>query len=143
MEKFPMRNSEQSEEPVGGAKRMEGEKIAEKTASPEVMRKYLYNFGYTTPGRPKGTDLEEALEVFIIADSSEKALEWGKHLSDTYINRLRQETEDRGVYKGAEWVESEEELREGESPTDYSHIPIIRYGEAVDFREVFKERAKR
>lgn len=105
------------------------------------MPKYLYSFGYVTPGRPKGTDFEDSRSFFVVAEGREKALEWGKHLSDAYVNSIRQETEDPRVVKGAEWVESEEELREGK--TDYSNIPVVRYGEMKNLREVFKEREER
>lgn len=105
------------------------------------MPKYLYSFGYVTPGRPEGTDFEDSRSFFVAVDSKEKALEWGKHLSDAYINSVRQETEDTRVVKGAEWVESEEELRKGK--IDYSNTPVVRYGEAANLREIFKEHEER
>lgn len=107
------------------------------------MSKYLYTFGYTSPGRPQSSDFEDNHEFFIIADSKEKALEWGKHLSDTYIDSLRQETKDSRITKGAEWVKPEEQLREGEPPTDYSDTPVIRYGEVVNLLTIFKEQEER
>ncbi|MBI2075083.1 MAG: hypothetical protein HYT82_00250 [Candidatus Harrisonbacteria bacterium] len=143
-----MKNSERPEserpelkrpETVSGVKKTEGEKIVEKSASPEKMRKYLYSFAYTTPGRAKSSEQEERREVFIIADSSEKALEWGKHLSDAYVSSIRQETEDFRINKGAEWVESEEELRAHGPLEDYSEAPLLRYGEEANLRAFFKE----
>lgn len=101
------------------------------------MQKYLYSFGYVTPGRPKGTDFEDSRSFFVVAESREKALEWGKHLSDAYVSSVRQETEDPRVVKGAEWVEAEEELRKGR--TDYSNAPVVRYGEAVNLRMIFRD----
>lgn len=141
MEKLPRKNLERPEDLAGDAekiKKVTGEKTVEQNASPETLRKYLYNFAYTTPGRSKKSESEDLREIFIIADSREKALEWGKHLSDAYVEYLAKTTNEF-VGKGAEWIESEDELREHGPLEDYSEAPLLRYGEEADLSVLFKE----
>lgn len=60
------------------------------------MKKYLYVFGYETPqqtaaNRQNGWDDEDSQAVFIVANSENEALSWGREISETFVAQLFQD----------------------------------------------------
>jgi hypothetical protein len=101
---------------------------------------YLYIFGYRTPEQTIAASRDENAEessdaVFIQAASPELALEWGREISERYVQRL---FGDRPVdWKSmnfAHWVESEP--REEYPASILEAIPVVTYGNYPDFKHL-------
>ena len=62
------------------------------------MEKFLYIFGYETPGlvvtnERLHTDFEDSMAFFIITETKEQALEWGNKLAEKYLEALYAKTD--------------------------------------------------
>lgn len=74
--------------------------------------RYLYVFGYQTPGQMaremtnEWQDDQDSAALFIEASSSQEALEWGCQISEAFVKRLHQD--DKFSWKALEyphWIE--------------------------------------
>jgi len=100
--------------------------------------KYLYIFGYQTPeqlaGAAKDEHAEEASEaLFIEAQSAERALAWGREISEEYVHRLFEgQAVDWKSMHFAHWVENEPQT---EYPIDIlASLPVVSDGQYPDFQ---------
>ncbi|HEV3073461.1 MAG TPA: hypothetical protein VHB47_03495 [Thermoanaerobaculia bacterium] len=109
------------------------------------MTKYLYTFGYFTPAQwlsneAHGWDDESSMALLIVADSSEQALEWGRKLSEEFVERLFSASGWTSHVPGwrasrfAHWIEAAPEIV---SAVEGS-VPTIEYGRYLDFGELLK-----
>jgi hypothetical protein len=97
------------------------------------MPRYLYIFGYNTPGQIEaldkhGWDGEDSEAVFIEAESEQAALTWGQQISQQFVHRLYG---DRGLsWKPgdyAHWIESEPSSQF--TPDALRRLPVVPVGE--------------
>jgi ribosomal protein S18 acetylase RimI-like enzyme len=90
--------------------------------------KYLFRFGYETPELMQnndkfGWDDEDSDSVFVIADSEEGALEWGREIAERFVHTLFNDSTISWKERRYEhWIESDpEEIKRVEQ----SGIPIV------------------
>ena len=100
-----------------------------------MSRKYLYVFGYEDPDERRsnteaGTDFESSAAVFIVAESAERALEWGREISERFIRLLYNDDSISWKDEGfAAWIEHDPEQFLRGSSYDRSEIPVVRWGD--------------
>ncbi|MBI4135457.1 hypothetical protein HY477_01865 [Candidatus Uhrbacteria bacterium] len=128
------------------------------------MPKFLYIFGYETPGlaamnksmTAKGiySDCEDSEWFFIPADTKEQALEWGEKLADEYMKVLYNDpSATRQSHGSAGWIEERGPLVHWDEkiikmhPEEYAaavknvdNIPVIKVGEYPDIQKLVHER---
>jgi len=104
------------------------------------MDKFLYIFGYMTPTQhinnaSLGWDDEDSEAVWIIAETEEKALEWGREISRKFITILC------GQLVGywhennfANWIEQNGAAKYGAE--QLTRIPWVKYGEYPDIAKM-------
>jgi hypothetical protein len=101
-----------------------------------MMTRYLYRFGFLTPAQWRaneehGWDDESSSAVFILADSSDLALEWGRQISEQFVQSLFAADGWSGTPPSwiqssfAHWIEPSPEVMAALEGT----IPTVRYGE--------------
>jgi hypothetical protein len=99
------------------------------------MAKFLYIFWFVTPeaedyNRKHGTYDEFNRGVFIEADTEEKALEWGREVTEEYVKWLFKDNRSWKKKPFAHWIESKLD----DCDEDYlQKLPTIKYGEFPDF----------
>jgi hypothetical protein len=77
------------------------------------MSRFLYVFGYETPGQARantahGWDDEDSRALFIEAPSSEEALSWGRQVSEAFVAHLYGDAPVSWLADGyAHWIELE------------------------------------
>lgn len=124
------------------------------------MEKFLYIFGYETPGlaamnkrmTAKGiySDCEDSMCFFIMSDTKEKAREWGEKLADEYMKVLyNNPSATLQSHGGASWIEAMGPLASWDAesvrkyPEDYAEavkkaekIPVVQDGEYPDMQKL-------
>ena len=107
------------------------------------MRRYLYVFGYCTPGqwlanKEHGWDDEDSCAFFIEADSEEKALDWGRQVSELLVGRLFEK--DPRFNKTLSWKEAdfanwiEHKPLARFSGLALEMLPVVKVGEVPELR---------
>ncbi|MCP4545393.1 MAG: hypothetical protein GY835_02865 [bacterium] len=108
------------------------------------MRKYLYRFGFCTPGQwllneAHGWDDESSYAFFVVADTSESALSWGREISEAFIEYLfasanwQYEIPSWKTARFAHWIEEFPEAVF--SLEDLNKLPVVGDGQIPDFSE--------
>ena len=97
------------------------------------MPKYLFVFGFETPQQrannaKHGWDDEDSASVFILAESKEQALQWGREVAEGFVASLHKD--ERVSWKQenfAAWIE--EDFEERYQPDQLDRIPVVPVGE--------------
>jgi len=101
------------------------------------MPQYLYRFGYETPEQAasnaaNGLDDEDSEAVFIDAESSQQALEWGREISEHFIRQLYENSEISWLRRNfAHWIEEHPETKF--TADVLGSLLRVRYGQHPDF----------
>jgi len=109
-----------------------------------VSREYLYVFGYETPAQrdnnaAHGWDDEDSAALFIIAETAQRALEWGRTVSRRYVSALFNDG-------AASWDESrfaawlDHDYAANFSPDQLVAIPTVTYGEYPDIAGMLRSK---
>ena len=104
------------------------------------MKKYLFEFGYMTPRQLElnekfGWDDEDSQAIWIMADSEEGALEWGRSLAEVFLRLLfNDDTVSWQRMNFAHWVTSEDQTED--DPARLTAIPLVNYGEFPDWEKL-------
>jgi hypothetical protein len=105
--------------------------------------RFLFRFGYCTPAQwtaneADGWDDEDAMALWILAESEQAALDWGRELAERFTRQLFERSTWEGeipswkASRFAHWIEkSEDELRAMES----FKLRTVRVGDVPDFSE--------
>ena len=108
------------------------------------MNKYLYIFGYETPTQRENNvtyewDDEDSAALFIMAETAQQALEWGRAVSKRYVGVLfngRAESWDENRF--AAWVDHD--YTANFSPDQLKAVPTVKYGEYPDIAEMLRSK---
>ncbi len=101
------------------------------------MPRYLYIFAFQTPEQLQSADPgnfaeESSAAVFIDAESAEKALEWGRKISEAFVSSLS--TGPQPLWspdRFDNWIEAQPQ---SEYPPDIlTQLPAVAYGVLPDF----------
>jgi len=109
------------------------------------MQPFLYRFGYSTPEQWRqndkhGWDDESSAALWILADSSERALEWGDAVAEKFTEDLF--AKDGGFqvvpsWKSAGFASWIEENPAGDfSDSDLAKIPTVKLGVHPRFSDI-------
>jgi hypothetical protein len=107
-----------------------------------MAKEYLYIFGYEDPSErqansERGTDYESSEAIRIIAENQAEALDWGKEISESFIQYLF--GNDQISWKNerfAAWIEINPDhyLRD-----HWETLPRVNVGEYPDFQALVKQ----
>ncbi len=108
------------------------------------MGKYLFRFGYCTPAQwalneTQGWDDESSFAFYVVADTSECALSWGREISEAFLQYLfasanwQSEIPSWKSARFAHWIEEFPETVF--SLEDLNNLPEVGYGQMPDFSE--------
>jgi hypothetical protein len=109
-----------------------------------VLQPFLFSFGFETPAERRsndsaGTDFESSWSVWIDAESSGAAMEWGRQVAEAFVRELYEragiETHSWTAGAFAHWIESD-------APRDESS-PSVVIGEMPDFAPILRRFADR
>lgn len=104
------------------------------------MEKFLYIFGYETPGlaianKQMGTDFEDSMAFFIVAQNKEKAFEWGEKLADEYMKVMFNDTfATRESHGSASYIQ--DDYTEHYSEESLKQIQVVHCGEYPDIKSL-------
>ena len=95
---------------------------------------YLFSFGFESPEERRsnelsGTDFESSWSVRIAASSSEEAIEWGRQVAETFVQKLYQNA---GMSERS-WTAGRFAHRIEESEDRSEDVPSVIVGEMPNF----------
>ena len=111
------------------------------------MNKYLYIFGYETPAQRENNaayewDDEDSAALFIMAETAQQALKWGRTVSKRYVsvlfNGFNSHAESWDENRFASWVDHD--YTANFSSDQLKAVPTVKYGEYPDIAGMLRSK---